>query len=495
MLGIKREARGQTQDAEFLALYNALRATEADNEMLSESVEDLQRAVDEMGWAPLFGPYSDADESGLRLDAIRKLLTQTRSLVAGNPLVRKGVNSRTGIIWGEGITVTGNRTKEILALNDKLVFSPAARQELESALATDGNILFLLDRRTKKIIRVPLSQVADFIISPEDGESIQFVKRSWTVRGMSTDGSIETKRKELWYPTIEFVDANPGGIPTSIAGVLVEQDQAFNVVSVNKQIGWLWGVPDLLSVLFWARAYKEFLEAEYTLVRALARFAWKATDTRAKGQGAKKAAIKIAKPGQGIDAGGTVTTPGGMDFVAINKAGANVNFDAGRPLAAMVAAGLEVPLSILLAEPKQSTNNYEISLDPSTVKMGQARQLLWADELTRMFVYLGASKAKVQFPPIQSAPIHRVIQSFVTAASSGIMWPDEVRELIVKALMDFGLTPKGTLPPPEAWQAYVNTAQQNPGTTPQDTPDSSDPTGRSPAGPLADNDHEQRPSE
>lgn len=493
MLGLKR-SKETTQDAEFLALYNALRATEDDNGMLRESVEDLQRAVDEMGWAPLFGPYGGADESGMRLDAIRKLLTHTRSLVAGNPLVRKGVLARTGIIWGEGITVTGNKTAQIIKRNDKLIFSPDARQELESALATDGNILFLLDKRTQKIIRMPMSQVADFIISPEDGESIQMVRRSWTVRTLNDQGVVVDQRKEMWYPTVEFMEDDPS-LPASIGGVLVEQTQAINIVSVNQQIGWQWGVPDLLSVLFWAKAYKEFLEAEYTLVRALARFAWKATDTRPKGKGVKGAAVKIARPGEGIDAGATVTTPGGMDFVAINKAGANVNFDTGRPLAAMVAAGLEVPLSILLAEPRQSTNNYEISLDPSTVKMGQARQAVWADELTRMFVYLGATRAKVQFPPIQSAPIHRVIQSFVTAASTGVMWPAEVREVIVKALMDFGLTPKGTLPAPEQWQAYAAKSQQNPGTSPFNTPDNSDPTSRSPAGALADGDHEQRPSE
>lgn len=478
-----------------MELYNALRSTEADNEMLAESVEDLQRAVDELGWAPLFGPYGGADESGMRLDSIRKLIKQTRSLVAGNPLVRKGVLSRTGFIWGEGITVTGNRTKQIIDKNDKLIFSPDARQELESALATDGNILFLLDRNTQKIIRIPMSQVADFIISPEDGETIQFIKRVWTVRTLTSTGTVEDKHQEVWYPTIEFVEDNP--IPAVIARVPVEQNRAINIVSVNQQIGWLWGVPDLLSVLFWARAYKEFLEAEYTLVRALAKFAFKVTDTRPKGKGAKAAAVKIARPADqnGIDAGATVTTPGGMDMVAINKAGANVSFDAGRPLAAMVAAGLEVPLSILLAEPRQSTNNYEISLDPSTVKAAQARQAVWADELTRMFVYLGATKAKVEFPPIQSAPIHRVIQSIVTAASSGVMWPEEVRELIVKTLVDFGLNAKNMLPGPEEWQAYANKAQQNPGTSPFNTPDNSDPVGRSPAGPLADNDHEMRPSE
>lgn len=494
MFGLKKRSTETTPDAEFMSLYNALRATEADNEMLSESVSDLERAIDEMGWEPLFGPYGGADENGMRLDAIRKLIKQTRSLRTGNPLVRKGVNARTGIIWGEGIEVTGNKTTEIVKLNDKLIFSPAAREELESALSTDGNVFFLLDRTTRKIIRVPLSQIANIIVSPDDAESIWYIKRSWTVTTIDDGGITKTKRKEQWYPTIEFVD-DGHKIRGTINGVAVSKTQAFNVVSANKQIGWLWGVPDLLSVLWWARAYKEFLEAEYTLVRALARFAFKATDTRPKGQGAKSAAIKIARQGEGIDAGHTVTTPGGMDFIAINKAGANVSFDVGRPLAAMVAAGLEVPLTIILAEPRQSTNNYEISLDPSTVKMGQARQALWADELERMFKYLGATTAKVEFPPIQSAPIHRVIQSIVTAASSGVMWPEEIRELIVKTLVDFGLNAKKVLPGPEEWQAYAAKAQQNPGTSPFNTPDNSDDTSRSPAGALADGDHEQRPSE
>lgn len=490
MLGLKRK-RGP--DAQFLALYNQLQEAEANEDLLRESVEDLQRAVDDLGWAPLFGGFAGADESGFRLDVIKKMISQTRGLVSGNPLVRKGVRARTGFVWGEGVTVTGQRTKAIINLNHHLVFSPEAREVLESALSTDGNVLFLLNRQTKKIIRVPMSQVSDWAISPEDGETIQFVRRTWQVRSLDeSSGQVQNKTKTIWYPTIEYVESG-GALPAAIGKDLVEQNQAINIVSVNKQLGWTWGVPDLLSVLFWARAYKEFLEAEYTLVRALARFAFKITDKRSKGAGAKKAATKVVEPTNvgGIDAGATATLPGDMDMIAINKAGANVSFDAGRPLAAMVAAGLEVPLMILLAEPRQSTNNYEISLDPSTVKAAQARQDLWADELERMFGYLGATTARVEFPPIQSAPIHRVIQSIVTAQSSNVLWPEEVRELLVKTMLDFGLNPKNGLPDPEIVGQYAGVKQLNPGTSPFNTPDNS----RSPAGPMADGDHEMRPSE
>ena len=495
-LGLKRRENA-SESAQFMEMYNALRAAQDQNELLEESVEDLQRAVDEIGWAPLFGAGATANETGFQMDSLRKLTSQTRSLVAANPLVRKGVKARTGFVWGEGVTVTGNKTKQIVSKNNKLVFSAAAKEELESALATDGNVIFILNRLTQKIIRVPISQVSEYILSPEDGESIQFIKRTWAVSELNpSTGNVHNVTKNVWYPTVEYID-DGGTIPALIKKDPVEQNQAINVVSVNKQIGWTWGVPDLLSVLFWARAYKEFLEAEYTLVRALSRFAFKITDTRPSGSGANKAAVRLARPAgvPGIDAGGTASMSGGMDMVAINKAGANVSFDAGRPLAAMVGAGLEVPLSILLAEAGQSTNNYEISLDPSTVKSVQARQDIWIDEFERMFRYLGATTAKVEFPPIQSAPIHRVIQSIVTAASTGIMWPEEVRELTIKTLVDFGLNPKDGLPDPEEWQAYSSPKQENPGTPPLNTPDGSNSKNRSPAGAMADGSHEMRPSE
>lgn len=493
-------ASRHVDSSDFLSMVNGLRSENAalagDNDLLRESMEDLQRSIDEIGWASLNGFGVNPDENGLQLDKLRKLLTNTRSLRAANPIVKRGVSARYGLIWGEGVTVKGNRTRNILVENESRVFSSAACEEIESALATDGNVFFLLDKRTQRITRVSMSQISDYVVDPDDGESLQFIKRTWTSRELNTTtGRVETVTKKMWYPTIEFVLHNPA-LPTNIGDTLVEQDQALNVVSANKQVGWVWGVPDLLPVMYWARAYKEFLEANYTLVRALARFAWKVTDTRAKGAGAKKAAVRIAQPTntRGVDAGATVPMPGGMDMVAINKAGANVSFDAGRPLAAMVAAGLEIPLAVLLAEPKQSANNYVISLDPATVKSAQSRQRLWVNELTRMFAYLGASNAKVTFPPIQSDPIHRVIQSVVTAASTGMLFPAEVRELIIKALADFGVSFKNGVPEPEEWAAYANAKQLHAGTTPQATPDAAGGQ-RSPAGALADGDHEMRPTE
>lgn len=494
-------AGAREDSAQFMQMVNNLREENdwliGDNDLLQESMDDLQRSVDDLGWQNLSGFGGNTDESGMPLDTIRRSITNTRSLVAANPLVRKGVRARIGFIWGEGITVTGNLTKRIMEINDNQIFSSVACEELETAMSTDGNVFFFLDQRTKKIRRVPMSQITDFIVDPDDSEVIQFVKRTWTARVLNENtGRAENIDNVFWFPTIEFINQNMGSLPASIGGVAVEQNQAINIVSANKQVGWLWGVPDLISVMYWSFAYKQFLESEYTLVRALAKFAFKITDTRPKGQGAKQAAVKVAQPNNraGIDAGATTTMSGGMDMTAINKAGANVNFDAGRPLAAMVAAGLEVPLSILLAEPKQSTNNYEISLDPSTVKAAQSRQRLWTNEFTRMFKYLGANNAKVKFPPIQSAPIHRVVQAIVTAASSGVLFPAEVRELTVKAMANYGIDPKKGLPEPGQWAEYATPAQDNPGTTPQNTPDNTD-NKRSPAGPLADGDHEQRPSE
>lgn len=500
------ERGGQTESAAdvstFARMVESLRDTNYmltdDNEQLRESVEDLQRAVDELGWTPLGAVGADA--SGLALDTIRKALTNTRALVAANPLVKRGVRARVGFIWGEGVQITGRNVAEIMKRNALHVFSDTAYEELETAAATDGNVCFVLNRTTRKIVRVPLSQINDWTVDPDDGETIQFIKRVWSVKVFNTaKNTTEIQQRKVWYPTIEFVAQNPGTLPAAIGDTPVEQGSAINVVSVNKQIGWNWGIPDLLSVLFWSKAYKEFLEANYTLVRALARFAFKVMDTRPKGQGAKSAAIKLAQPANtaGIDAGGTTTLPGGMDLVAVNKAGANVSFEAGRPLAAMVAAGLEVPLSVILAETEGGTNNAEATLDPATVKAIQARQRLWTDEFVRMLNYLGATTAKVIFPPIQSAPIHRVVQAIITAASSGTLFPTEVRDLIVKALSDYGIEAKSGMPKPGEWAAYANKAQQNPGTSPLNTPDATGTgdTGRSPAGALADGDHELRPTQ
>ena len=497
---------GSPENSVDVALFQEMRETlgrEIDqNELLQESIEDLQRSVDEIGWLPL---GTNVDGAGLRLDTIRKASDTMRAMVAANPMVKKGIRARIGFIWGEGIHygVEGGKGKQgrtppamqkIIDKNNILVFSDVAYEELETAAATDGTVVFVLDKSTQQITRMPITQISDWALDPDNGETFQFIKRQWSVRKLNTStGEVKNETIKVWYPTVEYAQTG-ASLPATINGDPVEQNMAINIVQVNKQLGWVWGVPDLMSVLFWARAYKEFLESQYTLVRSLARFAFKITDTRPKGAGAKSAAIKVATPnGSSNDTGATTTLPGGMDLMAINKAGANVDFEAGKPLATMVAAGLEIPLSALLSEDAGSA---DALLDPTTAKAMQARQRLWAAEFARMFTYFGVVKPKITFPPIQAAPVHRVVQAIVTAAASGVLFPEEVRGLMVKAMIDYGIDALPGIPAPGEWAKYANPVQANPGTSPLNTPDPTDTgtSGRSPAGALADGDHEQRKS-
>lgn len=477
-----------------------LRFEQADNADLRESMQELSRAVEDMGWKPL-GSIGYGD-SGMDLDAIRRVTETTRPLAAANPLVKRGVRARTGYVWGEGITITGRSTQRIVKANAESMFSRTAQGENEVAAATDGNVVFHLSKRDKKMNRLPIAQIGEFAVDPNHPDVPWFIKRSWTVLGVDiTTGRQVNERKEFWYPTLEYIESgNP--VPATIGTTPVEQNEVIHVIRFNRQIGWLWGIPDLLPAIFWARAYKEFLEANYTLMRSLARFAFKVTDSRPSGSAAKKAAIKIAAPqnydpttGQRSDVGGAVAMGQGVDLLAVNKAGANVDFEAGKPLAAMVASSMEVPLTTILSESNASTDE---ALDMPTVKSAQARQEQWAENIVRMLEYLGGAGVKVQFPPIQAAPIHRVVQAIVTAAAAGVLFPGEVRDLMIKALHGYGIEPKAGMPEPGEWKQYVTPAALNPGTTPQQTPNDTD-TGpndqRTAGGALADGDHEQRSSE
>lgn len=497
--------RGPVEEAhagQFAALVEELTMTIEDNIDLRESMHDLERAVEDLGWKPL--GTNGFDDNGMTLDAIRTSTSTTRPLLAANPLVKRGVSARIGYIWGEGLTIKGTKTKPVVEKNLRTLFGGTAAAENENAAATDGNVCFQVNRLTQKIERIGLGQIGEFASDPDHPDTIWFIKRVWTTDTVNIEtGAREHKRNQLWYPTLDYIDSgNP--IPAMIGGVNVEQFGALHVEKFNRQIGWTWGIPDLIPVLFWSKAYKEFLESQYTLVRSLARFAFKAVDARPKGSAATKAAAKLANPvnydtgtRQRSDAGGIVAMGQGTDLLAINKAGANVDFNAGKPLAAMVAAGLQVPLTTLLAESTAATDE---ALDMPTVKAAQARQEQWSEAIVRMLKYLGCRNVVVTFPPIQAAPVHRVIQAIVTAASAGILFPEEVRDLIVKALHAYGIDPKNGLPKAGEWKQYVTPAALNPGTTPQKTPNDTGTPGagdgdRTPAGAQADGDHEQRPSE
>lgn len=490
------------RSAEIARLQESNTALSNSMEVLQESFADAMLALDDVGWRPL-GPNEDATE--IRLDTIKNISQTTRGLVAINPLIKRGVAVRTTYIWGEGVKFEGIDEKDPLLTdknNKKFFFSPQAQAELEAVMATDGNLFTLITKPgggkrrltesgagVAKLSRVPMREITATVNNPINKEDIWFYRREFSVLHENyRTGQVTEKNIIAWFPADDYDMEN--GKPFTIQGKPVVWNSAILHNTANKQVGWKWGAPDLMSVIFWTKAYKEFLETSATLVKAYARFAFKITAPTANG--VKGAATKVAAQptrdpltGDVQSVGGTALMGMGTTMSTIGRTGGSVDFSAGLPLAAMVAAGLEIPLTSLTADSGSSNRSAAETLEAPTMKAMKARQQLWGSYFTRLFDYLGKPDVRVVWGKIDSGDLLRNLQAIAAVTPLNVLHAEEVRNFVQTTLEivndkelpteeELGLVYAGNT---EQGKAALKTAQNppapaagaptRPGTTPQ----------------------------
>jgi hypothetical protein len=432
--------------AEMLETKAANTALANQVEYLAESLADVQLALDNIGWRPL---GEEADMNELPLSAIRDYTNVTRALAVINPLIKRGLAVRHAYIWGNGIKLEGLVEKHAAfckkAVNQKYLLSDKAQEELENCLATDGNFFLLVTKPGSPkstdgdVARIPMRQITGTISNPDNSEEIWFYKREWkTVVTKAVSHQEDVKDNTVYYPAIDYDEAN--GKPRQFKGKKVNWDgQRIAAHSVNKQTGWKWGVPDLLSVIFWAKAHKEFLECQATLVKAYSRFAWKVAAPTAAN--AKAAATKVGTApaidpltGQPQAVGATAVTGQGTTISSVGRTGGSVDFEAGLPLAGYVAAGLNVPLNELTADAGNANRASAETLGSSNEKVMKARQSEHIMFFESIFAFLGFDEVKVSFEKIEEEAVYRQIQSIVSLLPLNVFSDVEMRKVLVKVL-------------------------------------------------------------
>lgn len=412
--------------------------------MLEENMADVVLALDNVGWN-IVGEELDTNE--IPLETIRTKAKTTRALLVLNPIAKRGVSVRGAYIWGGGVAFDGLDEKAKFVknkTNQKYLLSPQAWAEMEACLATDGNFFLLVNKGAvrkanadkAKVARVPIQQITGTVSDPDNPEDVWFYKREWTTTINNTSQIQDPKPQVAYYPAIDYDETN--GRPRNIRNAKVVWDSAIAHQAVNKQVGWRWGVGDLVAVIFWLGAHKKFLEMSAQLVQAYSRFAFKATQPTAAG--AKATAAKVAAQpsinpltGQPNDVGGTAVLSGGANLQAIGRTGGSVDFSAGLPLAGYVAAGLEIPLTELLADASNANRSSAETLNGATNKTMKARQELHKRFFENIFSYLGMEDVSVNFPPIESEQLLRVMQAIQAVHPLNALSIKEVRALVLKA--------------------------------------------------------------
>lgn len=454
-------------------LVSRLEQETNNNEMLQESVADLQRALHEPGWIWLTAQAEQefAPEAMVQMRAICRLFA------IKNPLIRRGLNLRSSYVWGQGVEIAARANgrqdgeQDVQAVvkaflddpsNQRTLTGAQARDALETfGLGCDGEVFVCLFTRPAtghvQARILPADEIAEIICDPEDAASPWFYLRRWTHVGRDAQGNPVRESREQLYPAL---DHRPNSRPGTYAGVKVDWAAPVLHVPVNQPLGWQRGIPDAYAAVDWAKAYKEFLEDWARLMRSLSRYAWKAS-----APGGRNAAVRtrLAAPptrdpatGEPMHAGATAVLPPDVQLEAVSKSGATLDADSGRPIAAMVASALDVPVTMLLGDPGVTGSRATAqTLDKPTETSAGQRRDLWAAVLHRILRHVitesvRAHRGRLKGSISVDAWTGREVVTLAgdTDQTIDITWPrlDDVDPAaVVKAVVEANGT--GTIPP------------------------------------------------
>lgn len=425
-------------------------------------VADLERqVVNDPGWR-LFAVLADREFSP---EGMCQLRAVCRLMNIANPLIKHGIRLRTVYVHGQGYEISARANgkakdregeQDVNAVittmiedqaNQRAVFGQQAAVELESALATDGETYIALFTRPLtgwvQARTITADQITEIITNPDDATEPWFYRRVWTREGYDKNGQKTWEQQELLYPDVDY---RPHSKPGTFAGVKVAWDAPVLHIAVNRPAGWLRGIPDAYASINWARAYKEFLEQWAGLMRSLSKFAWKLTVDGKQREQAKRAmraaGTSRAATGELNDVGGTAITPPDGNIEAIPKTGATIDSESGRPIAMMVAAGLGLPVTMLLADPGQTGARATAeTLDWPTELIMRDRRELWTAARLRICRYVitesvraskGALKGTIKRDPVTDREV--VTLAGETDDTVDITWPDlddvEAKEIV-----------------------------------------------------------------
>lgn len=390
--------------AETADLREQLAAATNQVEVLQESFAAMALAAEDQGWQRLgVGAEREFDRPGLD-----RISTNCRIMAVASPLIKRGLAVRAGYIWGGGVSLDARDVEVAAAVtafwddesNQAALTSSQAQEENERVLGTDGNVFLCLftNRLTGRVqVRsTPFAEVRDVHRNPEDRDDPWFYLREYSTtvvepgyRAGTTRTRQETRR--VLHPALGY---RPRTRPKSIDGVPVEWDQPMLHVPVNRLDGTKWGIPDAYASLVWARAYEGFLTDWARLMKSLSRFAWRVSGD--KGSKASKAAAAlrgalpaVTRAAGEPDAGAAAAFGPGANLEAIPKSGATLDSESGRPLAAMVAAGLGLPVTMLLADPGTTgARAVAETLDAPTKNEMGMRRSLWGSVLATVVGYV-----------------------------------------------------------------------------------------------------------
>lgn len=388
----------------------------------------LRVRAEDKGWS-LWGQVQQDATEGFSLEIIKNVGKEAELQAVGNPLLKRAFELRYQGVFSKMFRLEGQippRVKRALSSESvqRVLMDPDAVERNERTLYNRGNFFVAVNRGTREVRRIPLSEITHRATDPDDKEITAYYQRSYSRNEFSGTTSPVVE----WYPTIEWLETGTP-LESDIASYPVNAEWVMVDLRVNVPSGGHWGVPDCFAALPYAWAYSEYIRDASSLLKALNTIAWKVVG-KTKTQ-AETAGVRLSRAG--ASAGSTAVMTQDTQLSAMPRSG-QVDMNDGVALAAMVASALAVPVTALLNNPGIGGGFGTVaSLDGPTVAMARARQNRWAHFYVRVFRAMGLRDLTLDFPKITEDPVHRQVASLATGRATGAIHADEYRNAFLEA--------------------------------------------------------------
>lgn len=420
-------------------ITNALTPLVEENAQLRESVAEVRAMFEreDSGWSLVFGLASGDREEGLSLDEVKSVSKLARVQAAAGALPKRAADLHAGYVFGGNIEFEGTlRTpgkkgpgSGLVAfyenpVNQDNLFSGAAKRSLQYARFTDGNVVVFCNTTTKEARRIPLHEISGVYVNPDYADEVWAWLRTWTHIGL--DG--KPVEKKMWVYTNRFQGRRRTFIPVGNEDIPVAGDMTAVDLRANRQVGWLFGVPDATSGLHWTKAYGEVLRYGSIVSEALAKIVYKVVSKSTTG--AKQVGVRMNNAGYG----GTAVIGAGQDISLVSQSRQTYDFTAARPLAAMAAAAWNITVPDLLADSSAAGSSYG-SLNALTPGMQNAMMQMrveWEQLYQDVFNVMGFGVVGIHWPPMNEPDTYRLAQELTLYAPA--LTDEEYRALVLDRL-------------------------------------------------------------
>lgn len=388
--------------SEAVELYGKMAFTEhSNNELLQERIAELELALDDVGYERIGDSNFDRQFTKASID---KIAAMARVYWLKNPLIKRAVATQANYVFGQGVDVVA-ADEDVQTVVDAFMEDSKNRAELtgeqamltkETELQVTSNLFFTfftdpLNGATR-VRTIPLSEITRIIYNPDDSKEPWYYYRQW--QQPKEPGSQKYEMHQAMYPDINYMPK--GGLPKYFNGIEVMALNPVYHVKTNCLSDMEYGVSEIYAAIDWAKAYKDFLEDWYTIVKSLSKFAWKATSkSGATGMAQAKQVLEGAINGGSNPANGDL--PGqaaqvwmssdNFDLAPMPKSGATVAVDDGRRALLMVCAATGI-YEHYFGDPSTGNLATAKAMEQPMLLMFQERQELWTDVFNTILGYV-----------------------------------------------------------------------------------------------------------